>query len=121
MVGASNETVMAAGGALVAKRSMYRKMCAVVAIYPVIFIAGVLWNAEWQQDSWAWVGYVLGDVYVFVILLHASIAWLPRPLAAMEFAKYSPLESKTSSMDDAQYWEEDISDEFDDFGGDELS
>ena len=46
MVGASNDTVMAAGGALVAKRSMYRKMCAVVAIYPLIFIAGVLWNAE---------------------------------------------------------------------------
>ena len=60
---------------------------------------------QWQQDSWAWIGYVLGDVYVFFILLHASIAWLPRPLAAMEFAKYSPLESsKASSINDAEIW-----------------
>lgn len=51
MVGASNETVMAAGGALVAKRSMYRKMCAVVAIYPLIFLAGVIWNAEVSDPS----------------------------------------------------------------------
>lgn len=61
---------------------------------------------QWQQDSWAWVGYVLGDVYVFAILLHASIAWLPRPLAAMEFAKYSPLENSrpSSIIDDAELW-----------------
>ena len=105
MVGASNDTVMAVGGALVAKRSMYRKMCLIVSLYPLIFIAGVIWNAKCQEDSWAWVGYVLGDVYVFAIVLHASIAWLPRPLAAMEAAKYLPLEnSKTQSFDDEKFW-----------------
>lgn len=55
ILGQSNETVIAVGGNLVAKRSMYRKMFAVVAIYPVIFAAGVIWNVESQADKWAWV------------------------------------------------------------------
>ena len=80
------------GGNLVAKQSMYRKFIAVVAIYPVVFAAEVVWNAECQEDSWAWVGYVLVGVYLLVILLHASIVWLPRPLAEMEYSKYTPLD-----------------------------
>lgn len=106
ILGQSNETVIAVGGNLVAKRSMYRKFFAVVAIYPLVFAAGVVWNAECQEDSWAWVGYVLVDVYVFIILLHASIAWLPRPLAAMEYAKYTPLDytNSSSSINDPGVW-----------------
>lgn len=106
ILGQSNETVIAVGGNLVAKRSMYRKFFAVVAIYPLVFAAGVIWNAECQEDSWAWVGYVLVDVYVFIILLHASIAWLPRPLAAMEYAKYTPLDhnNSSSSINDPGVW-----------------
>ena len=106
ILGQSNETVIAVGGNLVAKRSMYRKFFAVVAIYPAVFAAGVIWNAECQEDSWAWVGYVLVDVYVFIILLHASIAWLPRPLAAMEYAKYTLLghPKASSAIMDPSVW-----------------
>ncbi|KAL7521791.1 hypothetical protein ACHAWX_006478 [Stephanocyclus meneghinianus] len=116
ILGQSNETVIAVGGNLVAKRSMYRKFFAIVAIYPLVFAAGVIWNAECQEDSWAWVGYVLVDVYVFIILLHASIAWLPRPLAAMEYAKYTPLDhnNSSSSINDPGVWEEEINYNFDD-------
>lgn len=105
VLGRSNETVVVVGGVLVAKRSMYRKMCAVVAIYPLIFVAGVVWNAQCQEDSWAWVGYVLVDVYAFIILFQASVAWLPRPLSAMEVVKYEPLDrAKTPSMIDDDAW-----------------
>jgi hypothetical protein len=85
---------------------MYRKFFAVLAVYPIVFAAGVIWNVESQEDSWAWVGYVLVDVYVFIILLHASIAWLPRPLAAMEYAKYTPLDQpkSSSSINDPTVW-----------------
>eukprot|EP00804_Cyclotella_cryptica_P019969 CCRYP_007874-RB/>CCRYP_007874-RB protein AED:0.02 eAED:0.02 QI:173/1/1/1/1/0.75/4/315/618 len=38
ILGQSNETVVAVGGNLVAKRSMYRKFFAVVAIYPVVLL-----------------------------------------------------------------------------------
>jgi len=115
ILGQSNETVVAVGGNLVAKRSMYRKFFAVLAIYPIVFTGGVIWNVASQEDSWAWVGYVLVDVYVFIILLHASITWLPRPLAAMEYAKYIPLDqAKTSlSIHDPTVWEEEINYSFD--------
>jgi hypothetical protein len=106
ILGQSNETVVAVGGNLVAKRSMYRKFFAVLAIYPIVFAAGVIWNVESQEDSWAWVGYVLVDVYVFIILLHASITWLPRPFAAGEYAKYTPLDhpKSSSSINDPTVW-----------------
>jgi hypothetical protein len=85
---------------------MYRKFFAVLAIYPIVFAAGVIWNVESQEDSWAWVGYVLVDVYVFIILLHASITWLPRPFAAGEYAKYTPLDhpKSSSSINDPTVW-----------------
>ena len=84
ILGQSNETVVAVGDNLVANQSMYRKFFAVVAIYPVVFAAGVIWNADCQEDSRAWVGYVLVGVYLLIILLHPSIVWLSRPLAEME-------------------------------------
>ena len=46
MVGQASETVMAVGGAIVAKRSLYRKMCGVIAAYPVIFLVSIIWNAS---------------------------------------------------------------------------
>eukprot|EP00956_Cyclotella_meneghiniana_P007258 scaffold9907_cov75-Cyclotella_meneghiniana.AAC.1 len=115
ILGQSNETVVAVGGNLVAKRSMYRKFFAVLAFYPIVFAAGVVWNVRSQEDSWAWVGYVLMDVYVFIILLHASITWLPRPFAAGEYAKYTPLDQRKSSstINDRGVWEEIIDDSFD--------
>ena len=106
ILGQSNETVVAVGGNLVAKRSMYRKFFAVLAFYPIVFAAGVIWNVRSQEDSWAWVGYVLMDVYVFIILLHSSITWLPRPFAAGEYAKYTPLDQpkSSSSINDRGVW-----------------
>ena len=116
ILGQSNDTVVAIGGNLVAKRSMYRKFFAVLAIYPIVFAVGVIWNVESQEDSWAWVGYVLVDVYVFILLLHATITWLPRPLAAMEYAKYTPLDQQrksSSSINDPTVWQETIDYSFD--------
>ena len=108
MVGQGNATVMAAGGALVAKRSMYRRMFAVIAAYPAVFVAGLLWSARAGQDSWGWVGYVLVDACLFAILLHASVIWLPRPMAGREYAKYAPLEVSVNAASDRDLWEEGI-------------
>lgn len=108
MVGRGNDAVMAGGGALVAKRSLYRKMCAVVGLYPIVFLGSVVWNSNSRQDSWAWVGYVLGDIYLFVILFHSSIMWMPRPRASQEYVKYAPLEMSVVSHNDLDLWEERI-------------
>ena len=96
------------GGALVAKRSMYRRMFAVIAAYPAVFVAGLLWSARAGQDSWGWVGYVLVDACLFAILLHASVIWLPRPMAGREYAKYAPLEVSVNAASDRDLWEEGI-------------
>jgi hypothetical protein len=68
-------------------------------------LAGVIWNAECQEDSWAWVGYVLVSVYLLIILLHASIVWLTRPLAEIEYSKYTPLDypKSSSAINDLAY------------------
>mmetsp|Transcript_882 Transcript_882/g.1403 ORF Transcript_882/g.1403 Transcript_882/m.1403 type:complete len:688 (-) Transcript_882:454-2517(-) len=108
MVGHADDTIMAIGGALVAKRSLYRKMCAIIAIYPIIFMFGLTWTWTIRQDSWAWVGCVLGDIYLFIILLHASIIWMPRPMASQEFTKYAPLEVSMATNDDMDLWDEDV-------------
>ena len=55
MVGQDNENVIAVGGALVAKRSLYKKMCAIISIYPIVFLVSVLWSINSQQDSWTWI------------------------------------------------------------------
>merc|ERR1712127_508583 len=96
---------MAVGGAIVAKRSMYRKMCVVVSVYPIIFASSFIWTVHSNVDSWAWVGYVLVDIYLFIILLHASITWMPRPMASQEFLKYAPLELNAVD-NDLDLWEE---------------
>lgn len=108
MVGQDNDNVIAVGGALVAKRSLYKKMCAVIAIYPVVFLVSLIWSSNSQQDSWTWVSYVLIDVYLFIILLHASIIWMPRPMASQEYVKYAPLEVSVTPNNDEDLWEEGI-------------
>eukprot|EP00591_Stephanopyxis_turris_P015795 CAMPEP_0195539028 /NCGR_PEP_ID=MMETSP0794_2-20130614/49843_1 /TAXON_ID=515487 /ORGANISM="Stephanopyxis turris, Strain CCMP 815" /LENGTH=643 /DNA_ID=CAMNT_0040673045 /DNA_START=273 /DNA_END=2204 /DNA_ORIENTATION=+ len=108
MVGQSNDRIMAVGGALVAKRSLFRKMCVVVGVYPLVFVVGLLWTTSSRQDSWAWVGYVLGDIYLFVILVHVSILWIPRPMASQEYVKYAPLEVTNHTTYDFEMWEGDM-------------
>ena len=108
MVGQDNENVIAVGGALVAKRSLYKKMCAIISIYPVVFLVSVLWSINSQQDSWTWISYVLIDLYLFIMLLHASIIWMPRPMASQEYVKYAPLEVSVTTNNDKDLWEEGI-------------
>ena len=57
-----------------------------------------------SQDSWAWVQYVLVDIYLFIILLHASIMWMPRPMAGQEYIKYAPLEVSVVTNNDLELW-----------------
>ena len=104
MIGQSSDTVMAVGGALVAKRSLYRRIYFGVAIYPIIFLLGFYWNCTSQADSWNWVGYILGDLYLFILLMHASIIWMPRPMASQEFIKYAPLEVSVAAGNDLELW-----------------
>ena len=108
MVGQDNENVIAVGGALVAKRSLYKKMCAIISIYPIVFLVSVLWSINSQQDSWTWISYVLIDLYLFIILLHASTIWMPRPMASQEYVKYAPLEVSVTTNNDKDLWEEGI-------------
>merc|ERR1712228_1003053 len=61
MLGHMNDNVLAIGGAIVAKRKFYRKMCVVVAVYPLLFLISLVYtNKQNKEDSWAWLGYVLG-------------------------------------------------------------
>lgn len=53
-----------------------------------------------KHDAWAWIGFILGDLYLFVMLVHASITWMPQTLASAERAKYSPLDSADLVFDD---------------------
>ena len=39
------------------------------------------------------------DIYLFIILVHASITWMPRPMASQEFIKYAPLEVSAVTND----------------------
>ena len=45
MIGQSTDQIIAVGGAIVAKRSMYRKMCVIVGVYPIIFAASFVWTS----------------------------------------------------------------------------
>ena len=108
MVGQDNDNVLAVGGALVAKRSLYKKMCIIISIYPVVFLVSVLWSINSQQDSWTWVSYVLIDLYLFIMLFHASVIWMPRPMASQEYVKYAPLEVSVTTNNDKDLWEEGI-------------
>ena len=56
------------------------------------------------QDSWAWVGYVLIDVYLFVFLTHLSIVCMPRPMSSQEYVKYAPLEADNTNDNDNDMW-----------------
>lgn len=44
VVGQSTEQIMAIGGAIVAKRSLYRKMCAMIIVFPIVFFVSFIWT-----------------------------------------------------------------------------
>lgn len=52
--GGSDENVIVGGGVLVAKRSMFRKMFVVVALYPLVFVLTIIWKEMTKHDKWAW-------------------------------------------------------------------
>jgi len=106
VVGQSEDVVLAIGGAIVAKRSLYRKMFTIVWFYPLIFLLSLFLTSRSREDSWAWVGYVLGDIYLFIILLHATYIWMPRPMASQEYVKYEPIE--VDVVNESDVWEEDV-------------
>jgi hypothetical protein len=126
IVGSSSDPIMVAhpgskrGEMLTAKRSLFRKMCFSVALYPMIFILSLALNlrSDKANAGWAWAGYVLGDLYIFIMLCHTSYLWMPREKE--EYAKYAPLES-LNGVDDPQDWldYDDEDDDDDDEGGDD--
>lgn len=104
VVGDGTDRVSAVGGAIVAKRSLFRRMFVYVAAYPLVFCASFVWTTRSTQDSWAWVGYVLIDVYLFVFLTHLSIVCMPRPMSSQEYVKYAPLEADNTNDNDNDMW-----------------
>ncbi len=76
--------------------------------YALFFFIPINWslNVKSKTDSWAWVGYVLGDLYLFIIIAHASYVWIPRPMGSHEYVKYAPLE--LLEVNGLELWEEDL-------------
>lgn len=54
---------------------------------------------------------MLGDLYLFLIIVHASSVWMPRPMASHEYVKYAPLE--LTEVNEFEMWEGDLDDVFD--------
>jgi hypothetical protein len=52
------------------------------------------------------IGYVLVDLYLFIIIAHASYVWMPRPMGSHEYVKYAPLE--LLEVNGLELWEEDL-------------
>ena len=73
-----------------------------------------------KEDSCAWLGHVLGDMCLFVLLLNDSHVWMPRSMTSQEFVKYALAQTSTinNNDDELQAAEvqqvEDIGDELDD-------
>jgi hypothetical protein len=42
------------------------------------------------------------------MLFHASVIWMPRPMASQEYVKYAPLEVSVTTNNDKDLWEEGI-------------
>ena len=81
----------AGGSMLTAKRGLFQKMCCLVAAYPVVFTATVILDANAGKANLGapWIGYVLTDVYILLILTHTSYLWVPR--AAVDYGAYAPV------------------------------
>lgn len=78
-----------------------------VKLHIVFFIPiNLSLNNKSKKDSWAWVGYVLGDLYLFIIIAHTSYVWMPRPMGSHEYVKYAPLE--LLEVNGLELWEEDL-------------
>jgi len=81
------------GDMLTAKRSLFRKMCCLISSYPIVFVVTLIVDARSEKGSFSmpWLGFVLSDIYIVVILAHTTWMWIPTPLAATENVKYKPV------------------------------
>ena len=87
------------GDMLTAKRSLFRKLCVLLGAYPIVFLISVVLSTQHTKpDSWApWIGYVITDIYIFIMLVHATYLWLPRPRE--DLGKYAPIGESEESFD----------------------
>mmetsp|Transcript_35029 Transcript_35029/g.68978 ORF Transcript_35029/g.68978 Transcript_35029/m.68978 type:complete len:615 (-) Transcript_35029:44-1888(-) len=107
IVGDEAERVLVGGGILNAKRGLFRKLYGIITIYPIIFIVALVLNSRRRKDAWGWVGFVLIDAYIFVLLVHSSFTWLPREMARQEYMKYAPVATVAEAGNDND-WDGDI-------------
>jgi len=104
-VGDSNDNISVAhpgskrGDMLTAKRGLFRKMCFLMATYPVVFMVTMILDTSANKTEWGipWIGYVLTDIYIFVILLQASYMWMPHP--AVDYVPYAPVGTEDDTFD----------------------
>jgi hypothetical protein len=61
------------------RRSVVRQLACSIVVYPCVFLAATAINGQLNKEEWGWpwVGYALTDIYVFVVLLHATKIWIP--------------------------------------------
>ena len=64
------------------------------------------YQCQTKHDEWAWVGFVLGDFYLLILLIHVSYTWMPRTMSSGEVAKYAPLDYQQTFDDDV--WDDEI-------------
>jgi len=107
IVGDEAERVLVGGGILNAKRGLFRKLYGIITIYPIIFVLTLVLNSRRRKDAWGWVGFVLIDAYIFVLLVHSSFTWLPREMARQEYMKYAPVATVAEAGNDND-WDGDI-------------
>ena len=108
-VGDSNDNVSVAhpgskgGDMLTAKRGLFRKMCCLVATYPVVFMLTMILDTSANKTEWGvpWIGYVLTDIYIFAILVQASYMWMPQP--AVDYAPYAPVGTSDDQSFDGDF------------------
>jgi len=47
---------------------------------------------------------VLIDAYIFIILVHSSITWLPQEMASQEYMTYAPVDMVIDARCDSDLW-----------------
>lgn len=94
--------VMSAGttATIALRRDVVRQLACCILVYPVVFLSATAINNQLNKEEWGWpwVGYALTDIYVFVVLLHATKIWIPT--RDTDRTKYSPVVAEDAIDDD---------------------
>ena len=100
-VGASDDNVsvahpgsLKAGDMLTAKRSLFRKMCCLIGSYVAVFAVTLIMDSRANkaaESSVPWLGFVLSDIYIWLILGHTTWMWIPTPKAKEDAMRYAPV------------------------------